>query len=663
MAYIGLQPQQKTLGTSTQKLSGNGIDFEFMLNRGVSKAADLRVFIGDTEQVPEVDYTATGTLLLFTNPPTSGTNNIVINYIAGALTTLNINANSYPVGTTTNPSIRSADAQSTGIYFPTTTSLGITVSGNTRLAVTDSPTAVSTSTGAVRVAGGLGMTGSLYTGGIVRIQDTTQAVSSASGALIVDGGMGIAKEVFIGGGLQVAGDFTVAGQFTTTGSDSLILNDPFIFLANANPGDNLDTGFVSSYFDGFNTRYTGFFRDITDGEYKLFNNLIVAPTTVVDTGNISFRYANIRVGNITADNVYGTIAGSTSISEVGNLTQLKVQSTIESWGINYVYSTQASTSTTTGALQVSGGVGVAGNVAASGGIFNSITVSGTATATTFSGSGASLTSIPAGQLSGTTLAAGVTASSLTSVGTLSTLIVGNSSGIRLRSVESGGAIYIQAGNGTGGSANTITFAPWTSTTSTMSIDIANRRVGIRKAAPTVELDVDGSAALTGSISVNSGNGVTAIVNGGTGGVGNIGASGQGFNTVFARATSAQYADVAERYLADADYEPGTVLHFDGDYEVSQCNADACTRVAGVVSTNPAYIMNDSLVGEHVVEVALLGRVPCKVEGTVQRGDMMVSAGNGRARAEANPKLGSVIGKALENFNGEVGVIEVVVGRN
>jgi hypothetical protein len=73
-------------------------------------------------------------------------------------------------------------------------------------------------------------------------------------------------------------------------------------------------------------------------------------------------------------------------------------------------------------------------------------------------------------------------------------------------------------------------------------------------------------------------------------------------------------------------------------------------------------MNDELTAEHVAMVALTGRVPCKVQGTVRKGDMMVSAGNGRARAEADPRLGSVIGKALENFSGGEGVIEVVVGR-
>jgi len=62
-------------------------------------------------------------------------------------------------------------------------------------------------------------------------------------------------------------------------------------------------------------------------------------------------------------------------------------------------------------------------------------------------------------------------------------------------------------------------------------------------------------------------------------------------------------------------------------------------------------------------VALVGRVPCKVQGPVAKGDMMVSAGNGKARAEADPKVGAVIGKALEDFNGEEGVIEVVIGKH
>jgi hypothetical protein len=73
-------------------------------------------------------------------------------------------------------------------------------------------------------------------------------------------------------------------------------------------------------------------------------------------------------------------------------------------------------------------------------------------------------------------------------------------------------------------------------------------------------------------------------------------------------------------------------------------------------------MNSALEGEHVVTLALVGRVPCLVQGPVTRGAMMVSAGNGRARAETRPAMGTVIGKALESFDGEEGTIEIVVGR-
>ena len=84
------------------------------------------------------------------------------------------------------------------------------------------------------------------------------------------------------------------------------------------------------------------------------------------------------------------------------------------------------------------------------------------------------------------------------------------------------------------------------------------------------------------------------------------------------------------------------------------------KVAGVVSTNPAYLMNSD--AEGAVAIALQGRVPCKVKGKVAKGDMMVSAGDGMAMAHPDPKMGEVIGKALEDHDGDQGVIEVVVGR-
>ena len=123
---------------------------------------------------------------------------------------------------------------------------------------------------------------------------------------------------------------------------------------------------------------------------------------------------------------------------------------------------------------------------------------------------------------------------------------------------------------------------------------------------------------------------------------------------------ATYADLAEYYEADFDYEPGTVVEFGGEKEVTLAQ-DGTTRVAGVITTNPAYVMNTGCPGI-AVALALQGRVPVKVRGIVRKGDMMVSAGNGFARPWNNAQMGTVIGKAIQNFDGIEGVIEIAVGR-
>jgi hypothetical protein len=143
---------------------------------------------------------------------------------------------------------------------------------------------------------------------------------------------------------------------------------------------------------------------------------------------------------------------------------------------------------------------------------------------------------------------------------------------------------------------------------------------------------------------------------------NIGSNTAWWNTIYGKATQAQYADLAENYQADKQYTPGTVVMFGGENEVTVADADT-TAVAGVVSTNPAHLMNGALTGVGVVALALQGRVPCNVIGPVKKGDMMVSAGFGYAKSSTDPKVGQVIGKALMDFPmSSKGVIEVVVGR-
>jgi hypothetical protein len=172
---------------------------------------------------------------------------------------------------------------------------------------------------------------------------------------------------------------------------------------------------------------------------------------------------------------------------------------------------------------------------------------------------------------------------------------------------------------------------------------------------------------SGNLSVSTGT-VTLgnIVNANGNGVGNIGSAGSYFNTVFAKATSAQYADLAEYYLSDAKYAPGAVVVFGGEFEITQSTQSHSTTVAGVISTNPSYLMNSSLQGKHVLAVALTGRVPCWVTGAVNKGDRLVTSKINGVATVLNNQLyepGCIIGKALENYNSDtVGIIEIAVGR-
>lgn len=142
---------------------------------------------------------------------------------------------------------------------------------------------------------------------------------------------------------------------------------------------------------------------------------------------------------------------------------------------------------------------------------------------------------------------------------------------------------------------------------------------------------------------------------------NLGSTSNWWGTLFGVSTQARYADLAENYQADAHYNPGTVLEFGGPEEVTIA-VEGTRRVAGVVSTNPAHVMNGGLTGPNVATLALTGRVPCNVIGPVAKGDLMVSAGFGYAKANNDPAIGQVIGKALADFTGAKGQIEVVVGR-
>ena len=246
-------------------------------------------------------------------------------------------------------------------------------------------------------------------------------------------------------------------------------------------------------------------------------------------------------------------------------------------------------------------------------------------------------------------------------------------------------------DGTGGIiANTVTNTDITFkvndggvTTTVMTIDGSESRVGIGTTTPTTKLQVTGTATatafagpitgdVTGNIAGSGASSLGTLTMGGTltskaivpdtNTTYDIGTSSKKYNTVYAKATSAQYADLAEIYESDDEYEVGTVVIFGGEKEITVSSMGADPRVAGVISENPAYLMNSEATGQ---PVALQGKVSCKVVGQISKGDMLVTHSQhpGVARKGTNPSMGTVIGKALEEYNStDIGTINIVAGR-
>jgi len=249
-------------------------------------------------------------------------------------------------------------------------------------------------------------------------------------------------------------------------------------------------------------------------------------------------------------------------------------------------------------------------------------------------------------LTGTQLAYNIVDSNLTNVGTLSALDVAGATGITLGSQFQ---LFLD-----GGVVPTIR---------------DNQGIGVN--LDVVDTSVPGGYAnvslISSALSLSLGGGYTPAWIPDTTATGtNLGIPTVKWNNVHANffvgtATAAQYADLAEKYVADQDYEPGTVLEFGGEFEVTLAE-DGTNRLAGIVSTNPAYLMNSECSGNYIAAIALQGRAPCKVRGKISKGDMLTSAGGGYARKATNPQIGTIIGKALADFDGTSGVIEVAVGR-
>jgi hypothetical protein len=203
-----------------------------------------------------------------------------------------------------------------------------------------------------------------------------------------------------------------------------------------------------------------------------------------------------------------------------------------------------------------------------------------------------------------------------------------------------------------------------STVSAITIDGATTAVTFNAG-----ITVGGNISATGG-TVNFGTAAVSlgsIINNNANGVGNIGTSSGYFNTIFAKATSAEYADLAERFEADTTYPPGTVVMLGGAKEITAAMEDATDEVFGVISTRPAYTMNGAA-GDDATHppIAMTGRVPVRVIGKVRKGDRLVSAGNGLARSASRNEWTAynVIGRAIrDKLTEDEGTVEAIVTIN
>tara|TARA_B100001287_G_scaffold276523_1_gene287708 strand:+ start:12684 stop:14414 length:1731 start_codon:yes stop_codon:yes gene_type:complete len=146
----------------------------------------------------------------------------------------------------------------------------------------------------------------------------------------------------------------------------------------------------------------------------------------------------------------------------------------------------------------------------------------------------------------------------------------------------------------------------------------------------------------------------------------LGSTAKAFRKIYGEATSASYADLAEMYAGDENYEVGTVVVIGGTNEVTACNKHADSKLAGVVSENPGYLMNRDIEAEFPVCVGFVGRVPVKVVGHIKKGDLLTTSsikGCATKFSQGTQQVGTIIGVALQDKTEEgESTIEVMLKR-
>ena len=391
-------------------------------------------------------------------------------------------------------------------------------------------------------------------------------------------------------------------------------------------------------------------------------------------------YKGITMSNASGTNMAGNIIGSSNVVITANGV---ATATVTSTGANIAGYVSASGNVSAGNAIVGGlvsatsftgtTVSVTGNITG-GNVLGGANVN----ATTHTGVTASLSGTVTG---GNILTAGLISATgnITGGNVVSGGLIGGSSlnvtgNVDAGNLRSGGLVSV-AGNitSTGNVAGTymlgngafltgisaaISVAQIQNGTSNAKIAVSNGDFTIGIGGTANVIVVDSTTLYANVVSAQS------ISHTGANATGNIGSSSNYFNRLFATATTALYADVAERFAADEYLEAGTVVELGGTKEITKSITDLSDKVFGVISTRAAYLMNGGA-GEDDTHppVAMTGRVPVKVVGIINKGDRLVSAGNGIARSAKTGEATAfnVIGRSLvDKTTPESGIIEAIV---
>jgi len=518
------------------------------------------------------------------------------------------------------------------------------------------------------------------------------------------------------GNLTVANTLTINGNLSASVSSINITGGSLGYVLRTDGNGGLSWVAVSATAGGGNTMVQ--FNDaaaVTGATYIQYNktsgNLVSNSTTTSTsntTGAIVAQSLGIN-GNVNANAYYSNYYLYSNGNPIttpagGSNTMVQFNDASTFTGATYLQynktsgnlvsnSTTQSTSTSTGALVLTGGLGVGGNIYAANILIGSTTtLVGVQNIGLIAGSSAYLT------IMGARL--GDTGSQVTGIGALE-IQGSNGSGSGIQSKID----FVDKVPGGNNLVNSARISVTNSATATNVGQLVFSTYNGSSLAEAMRIYENGNIITPSTTTITNGivSAVTSIVPSSNNAVNLGGSSSQYFSNVWANihyvgssvlpganiqaniggvgsnyfnyiygvnfvgtSTTAKYADLAEMYHADDYYAPGTVMVFGGDLDVTVSTQSHDTAVAGVVSTNPAYLMNDNFEQDNWVPVALTGRVPCMVRGPVAKGTLLVSSEIKGVACLLDKSLyepGCVIGKSMDIISdNSIKKIEIAVGR-